>query len=129
VIQLQILSGKKAGVSWTTRRFPVRIGRAPSSDLQLEEDGVWDQHIVLQFKPGEGYVIRALGDATTRVNGDPVQGAVLRNGDTIQIGSVQAQFWLGEARRVSLVLRETITWLLVAGVTACQVVLLYWLLR
>ena len=53
MVQLKILSGKKAGTAWVARRFPVRIGRSAGADLQLEESGVWDEHLQLDFKPAE----------------------------------------------------------------------------
>ena len=40
MLQLSILSGKTAGTEWVARRFPVRIGRAPDSDLKLEDAGI-----------------------------------------------------------------------------------------
>ena len=55
MVQLQILSGKQAGALWVARRFPVHVGRAADNDLQLEEDGVWDEHLQLDFDPAEGF--------------------------------------------------------------------------
>ena len=63
MIQFSILSGKKAGTSWVARRFPVRIGRAAVSDLQIEEEGVWDQHLQVDFIPADG-----LDRKSTRLN-------------------------------------------------------------
>ena len=51
MIQLAILSGKTAGTRWATRRFPVRVGRSPDCDLQLEEHGVWDEHFEISLNP------------------------------------------------------------------------------
>ena len=45
MVQLNILSGKKAGTRTVARHFPFRIGRAAGNELQLEDDGVWDQHL------------------------------------------------------------------------------------
>lgn len=127
--QLRILSGKQAGTTWVARRFPVRVGRAAGSDLRLEEDGVWDRHLLLQFRPTEGCVLTCELDALTRVNGEPVREAVLHNGDCIQAGAVELQFWLAEARQGSLAPRETLTWGLVFAVFAAQAALLFWLIK
>ena len=89
MVQLKVLSGKKAGTAWVARRFPVRIGRSAAADLQLEEDGVWDQHLQLDFDPAEGIVLSAQPNALATVNGQPVQQTVLRNGDAIEIGSLK----------------------------------------
>src|SRR6266542_2389183 len=97
MVQFKILSGKKAGSSWETRRFPVRIGRLAGSDLQLEEAGVWDDHLKVGLEPNEGFMAETQANAFASINGRPVQRAALRNGDTIEVGSVKLQFWLSEA--------------------------------
>ncbi|HEY5911273.1 MAG TPA: FHA domain-containing protein [Verrucomicrobiae bacterium] len=129
MVQLKILSGKQAGATWMARRFPVRIGRAATSDLRLDEDGVWDQHLVLRLKPDEGCVLSTQGEALASVNGEPVQRAVLRNGDRVTAGAAELQFWLAEARQTSLGLREALTWLVIVAVVLAQLALLYWLVK
>ncbi len=129
MVQLKILSGKKAGAAWVARRFPVRIGRAASNELQLEESGIWDQHLRLEFDPAQGIVLSTQANALARVNGQPVQQALLRNGDAIQIGSLQLQFWLSETRQASLRLREALLWSAIGLVVLAQVALVYWLVR
>ena len=129
MVQLKVLSGKRAGTTWVARRFPVSIGRSPASDLQLEEDGVWDQHLQLDFNPVEGIVLTALPDAIATVNGRPVHQTVMRNGDAIDIGSLRMQFWLGETRQVGLRFREWLTWAGITAVSLGQVGLIYWLLH
>ena len=129
MVQLKILSGKKAGAVWEARRFPVRIGRAANLDLRLEEDGIWDQHVTLHFEPEDGVTLSTQGHALTRVNGEPVEHAALRNGDLIELGPVKLEFWLSETRQRSLLLREVLTWSGIAAVTLGQVALVFWLLR
>jgi pSer/pThr/pTyr-binding forkhead associated (FHA) protein len=129
MVQLKVLSGKKAGTVWMARRFPVRIGRAAAADLQLDESGVWDQHLQLDLSPGEGFVLSAQPNALASVNGQAVHQALLRNGDAIDVGSVKMQFWLGETRQGGLRFREGLTWAGIAIVTLGQVGLIYWLLR
>ena len=128
MIQLKILSGKTAGTTWMARRFPVRIGRARRSDLQLVEEGVWDDHLLLEFHRREGFVLRTQPGALGSVNGELIESAVLRNGDTIEFGAVQLQFWLGETRQSGLRFAEGLAWLMILSVTAAQFGLLYWLL-
>ena len=129
MVQLKVLSGRKAGTTWVARRFPVRIGRSPAADLQLEESGVWDQHLQLDFKPAEGFLLSTQPNALATVNGQPVHQAVLRNGDAIDIGSLKLQFWLSETRQGGLRLREGLTWIGIAAVSLGQVGLIYWLLH
>ena len=129
MIQFKILSGKQAGASWVARRFPVRVGRAKGTDLQLEEAGVWDKHFQLDFKPGEGFVLQSAPNALTVVNGVQADRVVLSNGDLLELGSVKLQFWLGETRQRGFRLREGLTWTAIAAICLGQVVLIYWLLR
>ena len=130
MVQLNLLSGKKAGTSWGTRRFPVRLGRAANADLRLEEDGVWDDHLRIEFNAREGYVLGTGAGALARVNGRPLEKpAPLRNGDLIEIGSLRMQFWLGEPRQRGLRLREWLTWLFIALICLGQIGLIYWLLQ
>ena len=129
MVQFQVLSGRKAGTVWVARRFPVRIGRSATADLHLEEDGVWDQHLQLDLNHGEGFVLSAQSPALVSVNGQAVHQALLRNGDTVDIGSIRIRFWLGEARQRGLRFREALTWAGIATVSLGQVGLIYWLLR
>src|SRR6266568_1560434 len=108
MVQFSILSGKKAGTSWVARRFPVRIGRAGGCDLQVDDAGVWDQHLQLDFIPADGFVLSAQPDCLVAVNAQPVQETVLRSGDIIEAGSLKLQFWLSETRQVGLRLRESL---------------------
>ena len=129
MVQLQILSGKKAGATWVARRFPVRVGRAPACDLQLEEHGVWNEHFHITLNPGAGFVLETLPDALVTANGQPAQRVVLRNGDVIEIGALKLQFWLGEARRRALRLSEWFVWTLITAVALAQIGVIYWLTR
>jgi pSer/pThr/pTyr-binding forkhead associated (FHA) protein len=129
MIQLKILSGKKAGGQTAVRRFPFRIGRAPGNDLQLDDDGVWNQHLVLEFQKKENFNLTTAPEALTTVNGTPVQNTVLRNGDIIALGSARLQFWLAAARQRGLRFREGFVWALLIFVTLGQFILIYRLLR
>ncbi len=129
MIQFQILTGKQAGARWVARRFPVRIGRAAANDLCLEEDGVWDQHCVLNFDPAEGFILAPQSDALVTVNREPAQSIRLRNGDRIEMGAAQLQFWLKETPQRSQYLREGSVWTLVVAICLAEIVLVYWLLR
>ena len=129
MVQLQLHTGKQAGTQWVARRFPVRIGRSPASDLQLEEPGVWDNHLELNLDPAQGVTLTAQADALVTVNREAVQAARLRNGDSIEVGSVRLQFWLAETRQRGLRVREWFVWCLLAAVSLGEVALVYWLLK
>ncbi len=129
MLQLQILSGKSAGVFWDARRLPVRVGRASSNDLQLADDGVWNEHFQVALNPAEGFVLSVHPGALVTVNHTPASTARLRNGDLITAGSAQLCFRLSETRQRGLRLREWLVWMLVAGVILGEVALIGWLLR
>lgn len=129
MVQLKILTGKKAGTTWVSRRFPVRIGRSAGIDLQLEEDGVWDQHFQLDFRPPEGFLLTSHPDARTSINGQPVQRTILRNGDTIEIGAAKIEFSLSELVQGGLRYREWLTWATIAAISLGQIAVIYLLLR
>ncbi len=128
MVQFNILSGKQAGAIWATRRFPVRVGRSPDSDLQLEEPGVWDDHFHIGLNPSAGFTLESRPEALVTANGQPVQRTVLRNGDVIEIGALKLQFWLADARQRGLKIREGLVWTIVAAVCLGQVALIYWLI-
>ena len=128
MVQIKILSGAKAGTTWVARRFPVRIGRSATADLQLHESGVWDEHLRIDLQPSAGFVLNALPNALASVNGQAAQQIALHNGDNIEIGSLRIQFWLSETRQGGLRLREWLTWAAIAAISLGQVGLIYWLL-
>ena len=127
MIQLRVLSGKQAGLSWVARRFPVRVGRSPDADLQVEDDGIWDRHLQVVLLPGEGFRLRSQPEALAIVNGQSVQDVPLRNGDVIEIGAVKIQFWLGETRQAGFRWREWCLWGLLVLISLGQIALVYWL--
>ncbi|MEI7728478.1 MAG: FHA domain-containing protein [Verrucomicrobiota bacterium] len=129
MIQLTVLSGKQAGAKVVARHFPFRIGRAADSDLVLHDAGVWDRHFELAPASNGAIRLKPLGDAHVAISGHTATETDLRHGDLIEIGAVKLQFWLSETCARSLVGRELLTWLALAGLCLLQVALIYWLLR
>jgi pSer/pThr/pTyr-binding forkhead associated (FHA) protein len=128
MIYLQLLSGKKAGSRAVATHFPFSIGRGPQNDLSLEDDGVWDHHIMLEFHEKQGFHLAMAPHAIVAINGKTVESAMLRNGDVITIGSAKIQFWLAPAPQYSLRLRENFVWGLLLFVTLTQFFLLWYFL-
>jgi len=129
MIQLCILSGKMAGDIQVVRRFPFRIGRAAENDLILDEPGVWDRHLTLEFQKKEGFLLQTAPETFAAINDESQTSARLRNGDLIAFGSAKIQFWLAAPRQRSLLLHELGVWLLLTAVTAFQFALIYRLLK
>lgn len=118
-----------AGASQVARRFPVRIGRAQECELRLDEEGVWDMHLVLSLDPAGGYSLKTQPNALARVNGHPVSEILLRNGDLIEVGAARIRFWLSPLSQPSLGLREAVSWGAIGAVVLAQIAVLYWLLE
>jgi len=128
MIQLRILSGKTAGSQTVVRHFPFRIGRAPQNDLHFEDAGVWDSHLTLELQRShQRFTLAVAPNAVATINNQPIQTAPLRNGDVISFGSVKMQFWLDAVKQRGLRFREWFVWILLAAVTAGQIILLFWL--
>lgn len=128
MIQLKVLCGSKAGDHLVVRRFPFRIGREAASGLVLEDPGVWVDHARIDFQKGEGFVLTTHTDAVTSVNGEVVSSALLRNGDSIQLGGAVVQFWLADVRQQGLAGREFLVWAGIGLATLVQLGLIYLLL-
>ena len=129
MVQLRIISGTRAGDLRVIRHFPFRIGRSVENDLCLEDAGVWEKHLTLEFQKNEGFILQAAPDAFTAINEEPQTSARLRNGDIISFGSAKIQFWLAAPRQRGLRLREFFVWVLLAAVTILQLALIYSLLK
>jgi hypothetical protein len=118
-----------AGTVWVSRRFPVRIGRDAGCELRLDDAGIWDRHVTIELHRTTGFSLKPFPNALMRVNGLPASDTLLRNGDTIELGAVQIQFWLGPVRQSSLALREALSWVAIAATVFAQIAILYWLLE
>lgn len=129
MLQLQLLSGKQAGVTFNARRFPVCIGRATANDLCLDDDGVWDSHFKISLDPAEGFTIATDPGALLNINSESCQKARLRNGDVITAGAARLVFRIGETTQPGLALSESFVWSLIVAVTALEITLVYWLVQ
>ncbi|HUK82225.1 MAG TPA: FHA domain-containing protein [Verrucomicrobiae bacterium] len=88
-----LFQGRDAGrTPFIGRKPQIAIGRGAGCELQLAEDGVSDQHAVVERRT-EGYYLRDLGSANgVRVNGQLVAEQRLATEDEIEIGSVRLRF-------------------------------------
>jgi hypothetical protein len=126
VVQLEILSGKRAGTVFRPNQFPIRAGREPGLAVPLEEEGVWPRHFIIDCGD-DGLIVEAEPQALLDLNGTPAQRAVLRNGDVITVGMLKIRFSLSPVQQSSLALGEWMTWAALAALCVGQVALVYWL--
>jgi hypothetical protein len=62
MVDLQILSGSRAGSNFRCEHFPIRVGRAEGLDLSLDDSGVWPRHFQIVWQP-QGLLLEADPDA------------------------------------------------------------------
>jgi predicted component of type VI protein secretion system len=124
MVQLQILSGRKAGAKFDSSSLPMTIGRSEQSDVSLEEAGVWPSHCKIQWRT-EGLFLELEPGALASVNGAPVSGGLLRNGDVITLGAVTLRFGFSPVRQSSTALREWLIWIALGALCVGQVAIIY----
>ncbi|MGZ4988480.1 MAG: FHA domain-containing protein [Limisphaerales bacterium] len=129
MIQLHILSGKKAGATISVSQFPFQVGRTPASSFALDDAGVWEQHFTISWPTVQSLMLIANPKAVTLINGAKVNESALREGDLIEAGAVKMRFGFEPVRQKSLMTREILTWIGLAALSLGQVALIYQLLR
>ena len=94
--RLEILNGGVEGMTYTLSDEEVVIGRNPTTDITLLDEGISREHALVLFdEDGPGYVIEDLQSTNgTKVNGKRVRSATLAEGDQIQIGQTLFRFVL-----------------------------------
>jgi pSer/pThr/pTyr-binding forkhead associated (FHA) protein len=127
MIELRCLRGAQAGTRWSGQHLPLRIGRNPDFDLVLTEPGVWDEHVEIGYEPSSGFYMAPLSEGAVIVNGQPVESAILKNGDTLTLGAAVLQFWISPARQRPFRILEALLWLGLLALFAAQVLLIRWL--
>lgn len=129
MIQLHILSGKKAGATISASKLPFQVGRAASCALALDDAGIWDQHFAISWPKVDSLVLSSNANAVTVVNGAKVNEIALREGDLIEAGAVKMRFGFEAVKQKSLFVREMVTWIALGLLSLGQVALIYQLLR
>lgn len=119
--RLDILNGRLAGQTRMVEQLPFGIGRHAEAGLRLEEPGVWDRHVELEWRFPEGFIVRRRADAPATVNGQPFTEQRLRNGDMLELGGAKLQFWLGDVAQKRLAFREVLVWAALAALVGAQV--------
>jgi predicted component of type VI protein secretion system len=128
MVQLQILSGRRAGAKFDGSSLPITVGRSEQSNVSLAEPGVWPSHCKIHWRQ-EGLVLEVEPGALASVNGVPTPRALLRNGDMITLGGVTLRFSLSPLQQSSAALREWLTWIALGALCLGQVAAIYWLNR
>lgn len=90
---LVVIHGRDLGKKYDLSDVPCRIGRAPTSDILVDQDSVSRIHALVSNDQGR-VSVRDVGSTNgTFVNDEPIEGeARLRHGDLIRIGRTVFKF-------------------------------------
>lgn len=94
--RLEILNGGFEGMTYDLSDEEVVIGRNPTTDITLLDEGISREHALVLFDEDDSqFVIEDLQTTNgTKVNGRRVRSASLVEGDEIQIGQTLFRFAL-----------------------------------
>lgn len=94
--RLEIMNGGFEGMQYDLTRDEVVIGRSPTTDITLLDEGISREHVLVLFdEEARGYVIEDLASTNgTKLNGKRIRSAALAEGDQFQIGRTLFRFVL-----------------------------------
>lgn len=94
--RLEILNGGFEGMTYDLVGEEIVIGRNPTTDITLLDEGISREHAVILYDADAlAYVIEDLQSTNgTKVNGKRIRSAPLNEGDEIQIGQTLFRFVL-----------------------------------
>lgn len=91
---LLIRNGGFEGMRYELGLDELLIGRNPTTDITLLDEGISREHAIVSYDPGAGhFVVEDLQSTNgTKVNGKRIRTAALTHGDRIQIGRTVFEF-------------------------------------
>lgn len=86
--RLRIMNGGFEGMSYELDGREVVIGRNPTTNITLLDEGISREHALIHFDEDvESYMVEDLASTNgTKLNGKRVRSAALRENDEIQVG-------------------------------------------
>ncbi len=98
---LLIRNGGFEGMSYEVTAEETLIGRNPTTDITLLDEGISREHAMIVYDPDEDiYTIEDLQSTNgTKVNGKRIRSSELADGDDLQIGHTHFHFSLGPPTR------------------------------
>ena len=128
MLLIEIVSGSQAGSSSQAKKFPFCIGRSPTSDLQLSDAGIWDQHAEIRMENPPGLSVTLFPNALGSLNGQAFSAQRICNGDLLQLGSAGLRLGLSPVVLSGYRMREIVVWAGLILLCAFQIWLIYFLL-
>ena len=91
---LVIRNGGFEGMTYELGSEETLIGRNPTTDITLLDEGISREHALISYDPAsQTHTIEDLQSTNgTKLNGKKIRSAVLANGDEIQVGHTLFQF-------------------------------------
>ena len=98
---LLIRNGGFEGMSYEITAEETLIGRNPTTDITLLDEGISREHALIVYDTDDdAYSIEDLQSTNgTKVNGKRVRSSQLADGDDLQIGHTQFRFLLDPAAK------------------------------
>ena len=92
--RLIIRNGGFEGMTYEIHSEETLIGRNPTTDITLLDEGISREHALILYDEADGqFVVEDLQSTNgTKVNGKRVRSATLSHGDEIQIGRTRFEF-------------------------------------
>ena len=92
--KLKIMMPETGEVTHELSDETVTLGRVSDNMIQVEDGSVSSRHAQLNLSGNGNYQLQDLGSTNgTRVNGAPVTDVMLRNGDRVRFGSIEAAYY------------------------------------
>ena len=100
--KLKIMMPESGEVTHELSDETITLGRVSDNMIQVEDGSVSSRHAQLSLAGGGNYQLQDLGSTNgTRVNGAPVTDVVLRHGDRVRFGSIEAAYYADNAPAVA----------------------------
>ena len=93
--RIEIQNGGFEGMAFDLTSAETLIGRNPTTDVTLLDEGISREHAVILLDEESGaYTVEDLQSTNgTKVNGKRVRSATLTSGDVIELGSTRFEFF------------------------------------
>ncbi len=92
--RLVIRNGGFEGMSYELSGEETLIGRNPTTDITLLDQGISREHAIVTYdEDADAYTIEDLQSTNgTKVNGKRIRSSPLQHGDEVQVGQTHFQF-------------------------------------
>jgi pSer/pThr/pTyr-binding forkhead associated (FHA) protein len=123
LVTFDISDGKKLIARWILNRMMTIVGRSARCRLCLPDGSVSRTHCSLVATPRGIWVVDLMSREGTRVNGEPIELALLRHGDRLDIGIFRLRIQYPEASGQTVALagdRSRVTRLMPDPILAVQ---------